>query len=155
MEWLAKELNNLNKMYTGGFSLDTDIKLKYVDALKDLRVDYMTEVLMDMWKWKSKKLVTVGEIRDEYQKVFRKHNPVRPDNQTIEVTKSEAQLRDNVMQCMYLYYKHRFEFVSNFEFVKTAYKKIFGDEPYDFNKFKSKITEDMVYKYVESKNEQN
>lgn len=149
MAWLATELNNLNKMYTGGFALNDDIKNRYVESLKDLRVDYMCELLTSMWSWTTRKLATIGEIRDAYQKINKRHNPVLPTDRPIEVTKSETQLRDTVMNCMYLYYKHHFDFFSNSEFVKEAYKKIFGDEPYDFNKFKSKITQEMVYKYVE------
>lgn len=155
-EWLKKELKNLNKMFTGGFPLDDDISDGYVLSMGSLRVDYLAEVLTQMWSWKTKRLPTVAELKEEYRKVCFKHNPPprddRDPNKPAEVTKSDKMLRDNVMNCMYLYYKHRYEFVSEFEFVKEAHKKIFGDEPYDFNKFKSKITQEMVFKYVEGNN---
>jgi len=153
-EWLKKELGNLKIMFTGGFKLEEDLKDKYAEALGDLRVDYLIELFTQMWSWKTNRLPTIAEIRDEYRKINLKHNPPPKDDRDptkpVEVTKSDTQLRDTVMNCMYLYYKHRFDFFSNSEFVKEAYKKIFGDEPYDFNKFKSKITQEMVYKYVES-----
>lgn len=150
-EWLSRELNSINKMFTRGFDMKKDVIELYVDKLSDCRKDYITHVLSDICRWKTDKMPLVGVIRDEYLKLNKRLNPaVRSHAIDDDETTRERNLKKTVIEFMYLYYKHGYTYVADSIFIRQIYTKLFGDEPFDFDKLQGKITRDMVMKYVES-----
>jgi len=159
-EWLKKELDSINKMFTRGFEMKKDVVELYVDKLSDCRKDYIANVLSDICRWKVDKMPLVGVIREEYFKLSKRLNPsVTTQHIDEDENTRERNLKKTVLALMNLYYKHGYTYVAESIFIKQIYAKLFGDEPFDFEKLKGRITKEMVMNYMakerERENEKN
>lgn len=153
--WFFREVDTIHRIFNQGFEMDKHVSTKYYDALKRCRRDYLAEAMSAVIR--GGKLPIPSDYLEAYRNVVKSHeNDERSDRLRLAPAapaSPEDNLRIVVMSGMQLHYLHGWGIEAMpVESIKKAFDKMFPGEPFDFAKFKEKITQAVVENYFKSRN---
>jgi hypothetical protein len=154
-DWFFREIDTIHRIFNRGIEMEKHVSNKYYSILKGCRRDWLAEAMIEITRLN--KIPVPSDYAEHYKGIAMRH---REDEKTINrrlvepfvPNNTDDNLRLVVMSAMFLHYQHGWEVgASAMESVRKAFDKMFPGEPYDFDKFKEKVSRVVVENYFKTK----